>query len=107
MGIEFIDKQGTFCLKNAERSSYLYFPLANEQGMRSCVTPLLGGDAKGDQNTFLLQPVSSEELHNNRSTRNFWCRFSDGRVWSATGVSPHRRQSGFRDRRKKRSFLRE
>ena len=105
MGIEFIDKQGTFCLKNAERSSYLYFPLANEQGMRSCVTPLLGGDAKGDQNTFLLQPVSSEELHNNRSTRNFWCRFSDGRVWSATGVSAAQEAERFSGQEEKTELL--
>ena len=60
-------------MKSPENTSYLYFPLAGDSGLKSCVTPLLGGDSKLDQNTFLLQPVSVEELHNLKSTRNFWC----------------------------------
>ncbi len=85
--IEFMDGDGSFCLKNPQNYSYLYFPVAGEDGIRSCLTPLLGGDAKKDQNTFLYEPVSAENLHNNRSTRNFWCRFGKGDAWSATGVS--------------------
>ena len=53
----------------------------------SSVTPNLGGDAKIDQKTFLTEPVSSENLHNNRCTRNFWCRTQDGCVYSAAGSS--------------------
>jgi len=87
--IEFTDLHGSFRLSNPQNISYLYFPVAGEgpTGIRSSVTPGLGGDAKRDQNTFLLEPVSSENLHNNRATRNFWCKFAGGGAWSAAGVS--------------------
>lgn len=88
---QFIDHEGTFTLESPELTSYLYFPIANEAGMMSSVTPSFGGDAKTSQNTFLLEPVSSENLHNNKSTRNFWFRVEgkeDGEhIWSATGAS--------------------
>ena len=71
--LKFIDEHGTFTIRQPENTSYLYFPLASETGLKSSVTPNLGGDAKIDQETFLLEPVSSESLHNNRSSRNFWC----------------------------------
>ncbi len=83
----FSDNRGTFVLDDPELTSYLYFPIANEAGMMSSVTPEFGGDAKTGQNTFLLEPVSSENLHNNKSTRNFWLRTEEGEIWSATGVS--------------------
>jgi cellobiose phosphorylase len=86
-GWEFIDRQGTFKLPNPHSSSYLYFPLVNEAGMMSSVTPTLNGDAKTSQNTFLLLPVSVEDLHNSRATRNFWLRINETQVWSATGNS--------------------
>ena len=70
--LKYIDKKGTFTLDNPDLTSYMYFPLANEAGMMSAITPDLGGDIKLDQNTFLLEPVSSENLHNNKSSRNFW-----------------------------------
>ncbi|MGB8980495.1 MAG: cellobiose phosphorylase [Anaerolineales bacterium] len=86
-GWEFIDSQGTFRLPDPHRNSYLYFPLVNEAGMMSAVTPVLNGDAKTGQNTFLLLPASVEDLHNSRSTRNFWLRIDETQVWSATGSS--------------------
>lgn len=85
--LSFLDKNGTFQLEKAQEYSYLYFPIASGTGLKSAVTPELGGDAKLDQNHFLLQPVSAEELHNNKSTRNFWCRMEDGSYFSVTGVS--------------------
>ena len=72
--IDFIDKYGTFRIKNPENYSGLYLPLAGEKGLKSSITPTLGGDSKTSQNTFLLEPVSIENLHNNKGTRNFWCR---------------------------------
>ena len=78
---------GTFALENADRVSDLYFPLANEEGMMSCVTPLLAGDAKTGQSRFLLAPVSVEDLHASRSTRNFWVWREGLGAWSAFGQS--------------------
>ncbi len=85
--INYLDNNGTFRLENAQNYSYLYFPVAGGKGLKSAITPELSGDSKIDQNHFLLQPVSAEELHNNKSSRNFWCRLEDGRFFSATGVS--------------------
>ena len=47
----------------------------------------IGGDAKIDQNTFLLEPVSAENLVNNRNSRNFWCNVKGIGSWSLTGHS--------------------
>ncbi len=83
----FIDPNGTFQLPEPDQSNYLYFPLLNEAGMMSCVTPTLHGDAKTGLNSFLLAPVSVEDLHASRAARNFWVWMQDGRIWSATGNS--------------------
>ncbi len=82
----FIDDQGTFELRAPQDSSYLFFPLVNPSGMMSSLTPTLNGDLKLNQNTFLLLPVSVEDLHNTRSARNFWVRIH-GEPWSVTGNS--------------------
>lgn len=84
---QFLDDRGTFRLEGAENVSYLYFPIAGEQGVKGALTPALGGDLKRGQNEFILQPVSAEELHNNKSTRNFWCFMGEDACYSATGVS--------------------
>ena len=86
-GYEYTGDNGAFRLEDADRCSYLYFPAAAASGMMSSLTPELGGDLKTGQNTFVLQPVSSEDLHSNRGTRNFWLRMSDGKLVSATGNS--------------------
>ena len=85
--VRFLDKDGTFTLDRAENYSYLYLPVANEKGLKAAVTPDFGGDSKVDQNTFLMEPVSAENLHNNRSTRNFWCQIKGIGSWSVTGAS--------------------
>ncbi len=93
--IFFTDDNGTFSIKQPENYSYLYFPIAAEQGIKSAVTPNLGGDIKTDQNAFLMEPVSAENLHNNRSGRNFWCRMEDGGIWSAVGASAEQESKKF------------
>ena len=87
MQYTFLDHKGTFKLDNPERNSYSYFPLANEKGVMSSITPLLNGDCKMGQNTFLLTPESCEDLHNNKSSRNFWLYVKGKGAWSATGAS--------------------
>lgn len=96
---KFLDRNGTFALDNPELISYLYFPIANEAGVMSSISPLLNGDSKMGQNTFILEPVSSENLHNNKSSRNFWV-YEDGKgAWSATGVSALQMAETFSDRK--------
>ena len=85
--LSFLNEKGSFYLKDADKYKALYFPIASEQGLKSVVTPDLGGDSKIDQNTFLLEPESVENLHNNRAGRNFWCGLEDGSIWSAVGRS--------------------
>ena len=70
--LQFTDEHGSFSIEQPENTSYLYFPLASEKGLKSSVTPNLGGDAKIDQETFLLEPVSAENLHNNQSETSGW-----------------------------------
>ncbi len=92
--MNFIDEYGSFTVRQPENISYLYFPLASTTGLKSSVTPNLGGDAKIDQETFLLEPVSAENLHNNRSVRNFWC-VVDGRAYSVAGASAEQEAARF------------
>ena len=54
-GYQFEDTQGTFHLKKAENISYLYFPIAGEAGLKSSLTPNLGGDAKIDQKHWKVE----------------------------------------------------
>lgn len=85
--MRFLDDKGTFSVSKPENYSYLYFPVAGEKGLKSVVTQNLGGDSKLNQNAFLLEPVSVENLHNNRSGRNFWCQVKGIGNWSAVGQS--------------------
>ena len=85
--IKFLGTDGTFTIEQPENYNYLYFPIAGEKGIKSCVTPNLGGDSKLNQESFILEPVSVENLHNNRSGRNFWCSIEGMGYWSAVGAS--------------------
>jgi len=57
--INFTDKNGTFTITNPENYSGLYLPLAGEEGLKSSITPTLGGDSKTDQNHFLLSALKT------------------------------------------------
>lgn len=85
--IEFIGNDGTFKIKKPENYSGLYFPIAGERGLKGAIGPNLSGDSKINQETFLLEPVSVENLHNNRSGRNFWCCVEGKGAWSVAGAS--------------------
>lgn len=93
--IKFVDNDGGFSIAKPENYSYLYFPIAGEKGLKSSVSPNFGGDSKIDQESFLLEPVSSENLHNNRSTRNFWCNVEGVGSWSVTGASAEEENKKF------------
>ena len=99
--IHFTGKDGTFFLVQPENYSYLYFPIAGENGIKSAISPNLGGDIKSNQNAFLMEPVSAENLHNNRSGRNFWCHVEGVGAWSAVGASAEeesRKFTAFQDK---------
>jgi len=80
---KFLDDTGTFVAKNPHKTSRLYFPLANEKGLLSSITPTLHGDIKIDQDTFLTPPASTEDLSNSRYNRNFWIHIKGYGAWSA------------------------
>ncbi|MCF8413427.1 MAG: hypothetical protein K9G44_08445, partial [Melioribacteraceae bacterium] len=53
---EFLDDEGTYRVSNSDKYSYLYFPLVNENGFNSSITPELRGDIKKDLNSYLMVP---------------------------------------------------
>ncbi len=87
MKYNYVKDNGTFKLDNPHKSSYLYFPLCNNAGLKSSITPDLHGDIKLNQNKFALEPVSSENLHSSTSSRNFWVKINGQKLWSMTGNS--------------------
>ena len=93
--IRFSSDQETFQLDSAENSARLYFPIAGEKGLKGSVSPNLSGDAMVDQETFLLEPVTVEGLHNNKSSRNFWLNIHDNGIWSVTGNSARQESEKF------------
>ena len=93
--IRFNSDRETFLLESAENSAHLYFPIAGEKGLKGSVNPNLAGDAMVDQETFVLEPVTVEGLHNNRSARNFWLNIHDCGIWSVTGNSARQESDKF------------
>lgn len=93
--MQFLNRDGDFVLTGADRAAGSYFPLVNEGGMMSSITPRLAGDCKTGQNTFLLAPCSEQTLHESRATRNFWLSFEDGGLWSAAGQSAAQQAARF------------
>lgn len=83
----FINDEGKFVWKNPRMVNELYFPLCNEAGFMASITPRLNGDAKTGQNSFVTLPITMEDLHNNRSARNFWIYHKDWGAISLTGNS--------------------
>ncbi len=103
---QFIDEEGTFRVNAPDYVSRLYFPLANEAGLLSSITPNLHGDIKTGHNCFLMSPVTIEDLHNTRSNRNFWVYLEDRqRAWSVSGSSAAQHADKFVDRRREKVSL--
>ncbi len=93
--LRFVNEQGDFLLENGSIYPEIYFPLVNEGHMLSSVTPLLAGDCKMDQNSFLLAPASAETLQESLATRNFWVQRPGKLPWSVTGQSAPQRAKRF------------
>ena len=97
MKYSYVGSQGRFELDNPELISYLYFPIANEAGVMSSIAPDLAGDSKMNQNAFLMPPVSCDNLHNDKATRNVWCKINGKDIWSVTGRSAAQQAELFTD----------
>ena len=83
-----LSKNGQFHIEDVTSLSYTYFPLCNFEGMRSAITPTLGGDAKSDQNSFILVPATAEDLAHSLFKRHVYFRINDQFTWSITGQTP-------------------
>lgn len=98
---QYLNEYADFMLEDPELTSDLYFPITNENGVMASVTPSLHGDNKMGQNTFLLAPVSVEELHNSKASRNFWCDIEGGKPWSVVGSSSDQQAKLFQKEKEK------
>jgi cellobiose phosphorylase len=98
---EFIDSEASFRVHSPTSVSRLYFPLGNEAGLLSSITPDLHGDIKTSYNSFLTIPVSVEDLHNTKSNRNFWVYVEGKGAWSLTGVSARQEAERFNGKAEK------
>ena len=101
MRINYLNNRGEFELEKADESSYLYFPICNEVGVMNCITPILHGDSKINQNSFLLEPVSCENLQSTNMGRNVWFRINKTKVWALNGTSPSQRLAKVEDSKEK------
>ena len=104
-GYKFLDRKGTFQMEYPENTGYLYFPVAGENGLKGAVTPTLGGDLKVNQNVFLMQPASVEDLMESKVSRNFWCILEDGSFYSVTGASAKAESQRFTKEQEKSSII--
>ncbi|MBW6459529.1 MAG: cellobiose phosphorylase [Bacteroidales bacterium] len=78
---------GSFKVPFADYISRLFFPLMNEHGMKSSITPELKGDIVSSFQNYLTAATVTEELHRNVSGRNFWVVVKGEKPWSVSGNS--------------------
>ncbi len=97
---QFLDKKdGSFSAPFAEYISRLYFPLMNEAGMKSSVTPELKGDIASSFQHYLTPATGTEELSRNLSSRNVWVTVKGHQAWSATGNSALQKANRWSDKK--------
>lgn len=80
------DNDGSFVSPDADYISRLYFPLMNQAGMKSSVTPELKGDICRSFGNYLTVATVTEELHRNMTGRNFWLKIDGQKPWSVAGT---------------------
>ncbi len=84
-----LENDGRFQISNVTDLSHTYFPLCNAKAMKSAIAPSLGGDAKVDQNSFLLVPATVEDLAHSLFKRHVFFRVDDRYTWSTSGQTAH------------------
>jgi cellobiose phosphorylase len=79
---------GTFQASGFMDVGRLYFPICNEGGMRSSVTPALQGSPARGQNSFLGLPLSAEDLPHMLAHRGCWVVPKGKKPVALTSLSP-------------------
>jgi len=78
----FIDNEGTFALSDTRAAQDLYLPLTNRDGtFLSSISPVLAGDIKRDNDTFLTPPATIGDLKNNLMCRREFFLNIDGKIF--------------------------
>jgi len=74
----------SFISKKASQMRTIYFPLCgvDSSGIKSSITPCLGGDIKVDKDRYLTKPASVEDLR--QGLRNFFCAVNGKDIISFT-----------------------
>lgn len=68
-----------------------YFPLFNLKGLRSSITPYLGGDLKLDHHHYLLEPTTEVDLYQNMTSRNIIV-YVDDKPYFLNGQTAHQQE---------------
>lgn len=84
---QYLYHRGEFRLDQPQKQYAIYFPLCNEAGVKSAISPTLQGDMKLDQNRFALTPVSEDDLALNKTGRNCYLQIDDHPLWSVNGIT--------------------
>ena len=84
----FTGDGGEFAATGAARIGRLYFPIANESGMRSWVSPQLQGGPASSHNEYLGVPLTAEDLPHVLAHRGFWITEKDRNPFSLSALSP-------------------
>jgi cellobiose phosphorylase len=92
---KFTDEYGSFEWENPHTLNQLYFPICNEAGFMGSVTTKLHGDATTGQHTFIRLPLTLEDIHNTKSSRNFWIYNDKIGAYSLTGNSARQNSEQF------------
>lgn len=79
---------GEFSAEGVDRVGRLYFPLANEAGMRSWTTPALQGSPAASHNEYLGLPLTAEDFQNTLVHRGFWVAETGRRPFSLSFLPP-------------------
>ncbi|MGS0972240.1 MAG: GH36-type glycosyl hydrolase domain-containing protein [Candidatus Izemoplasmataceae bacterium] len=82
-----ISEDGSFVVEGVDQLSYTYFPMCNPYGMKSSISPNLGGDMTIDQNHFLLVPSVALDLRDSFYKRSVYVRVNNDFTWATSGLT--------------------
>ncbi len=66
---------------------FFYFPLCNDKGLKSCITPFLRGDAKLNQEKFIIPPQTRWDIQTSLVSRKVFLSLND-KILSMSKLPP-------------------